>query len=386
MLTKSTPVALIVPNQEQVQLFTQALAASGFRRIVSFTSSKEAYEVCTRQQFALFVTRMEMPDLNGIVLIQKLRMTGNYGLEPHLFVCDKIDTGLLSILSEYDLDHVMVPPLTREAIGQKFQHMIAAENSITAHEKSYREAKSAFANQLLEMAEEIVGGVLKESPSLEKALLLLGDIKAAQKKITEAAAIYKKAFVFNPKSAASAHKLAQMMMAQGEHAQAAAMLNRLATISPYSIKLLENAGLSNFNAQAYDKAKEHMSKLTAIDETNKTAGSLTAEIKIKTGDYDGLVDVLRRSHTEKELIQFLNNAGAKLSQGNDIDGALRMYRSAVEQITSNTFLYAIHYNMGLAYKKKKMAAEAKSHLETALRLKPDFAKASEALAELTAAA
>jgi Tfp pilus assembly protein PilF len=386
MLTSSNPVAMILPSQQEAQLFTQALAECNFRRMTVFTSAKEAYEVCTRQQFQVFVTRMEMPDMNGIVLIQKLRQTGNYGLEPHLFVCDRIDSKLLNIVSELDLDYVLVPPLTKAAAVQKFKHLITSENGLSDVERRYRDAKAALGGGLLEMAEDHVRTVLKAAPDLEKAHLLLGDVRAGLNDPTGARAAYQQALRVNPKSATAAHKLAQVLMSTGENAQAAEMLNRLAELSPYNIRLLENAGLSNLNIQQYDKAKAHMSKLSGLDETNKTAGAITAQVKIQTGDYDGLVDALKKSHSEKELIQFLNNAGAKLSKENDIDGALKMYAAALEQIEHSKFLYAIHYNMGIAYKRKEQFNKARIHFESSLKLKPDFDKAIAALAELASSA
>jgi tetratricopeptide (TPR) repeat protein len=362
------------------------LGECGFRRVTAFTSAKEAYEVASRQQFAAFVTRMEMPDMSGIVLIQKLRQCGNYGLEPHLFICDKLDSKLLSVTAENDLDYVLVAPLTKPAIAQKFKHLLATENALSSQERLYRDAKSAFRNGILEMAEELVRQVLAETPALEKALLLHGDILAQDGKRADARELYKRALHVNPKSASAAHKLAQLMMAEGDHGQAAELLNRLAALSPYNIKLLENAGLSNFNVQRYEEAKGHMASLGALDESNKAAATVTAQIKIKTGDFDGLVQSLSKSHTEKELIQFLNNAGAKLSQDNDIEGALRMYQAAVAQIQDSKFLYAIHYNIGIAYKKKQQLDAARTHFEASLKVKPDFEKAATALAELRRAA
>lgn len=382
MITASTPVALIMPTQAEIALFMQALSACGLKKVTTFTSTHEAYEVATRQQFPIFVTRMEMPTTSGIVLIQKLRLTGNYGLEPHMFVCDKLDSRLLNVLAEYDLDYVLTAPYNVAAITEKLKHMINSENNLPKVEAQYRDAKSAFSSGLDEMAEEGIKGVLAEAPNLEKAILLFGDTLLKRNDFEAAREQYKKALAVNPKSAAAAHKLAQLLTAQGDHTQAADLLNRLAEISPFSIKLLENAGLSNFTIERYDEAKRHMSRLTAIDEKNKTASTMTAEIKIKTGDFDGIVDVLSKSHDEKAVIQFLNNAGARLSKGDDIDGALKMYTAALEQITDSKFLYAIHYNMAIAYRKKKQIDKTKSHLEKALKINPTFEKAMEILEEL----
>lgn len=382
MINASTPVALIMPTQAEIALFMQALTACGMKKVTTFTSTHEAYEVATRQQFPLFITRMEMPTTTGVVLIQKLRLTGNYGLEPHLFVCEKLDSKLLNVLAEYDLDYVLTAPFNVAAITEKLKHMINNENNLPVVEGKYRDAKSAFSSDLTEMAEEGIKEVLAESPDLEKAILLLGDILAKRSDFAAAREQFKKALAVNPKSAAAAHKLAQLLTAQGEHQQAADLLNRLAEISPYSIKLLENAGLSNFTIERYDEAKRHMAKLSSIDQSNKTASTITAEIKIKTGDFEGLVDTLMKTHDEKSIVQYLNNAGAKLSKGDDIEGALKMYTAALDQITESKYLYAIHYNMAIAYRKRKETNKAKSHLEKALKINPLFEKGIETLEDI----
>ena len=176
MLTTQSPVALLMPTQEQVELFLQALAECQFRKITVFTSASEAYQVCSRQQFPLFVTRMEMPGMSGIVFIQKLRMATNYGLEPHLFVCEKVDPSLLNLIEEYDLDHVLTVPFSKEAIKQKFKHMLAAENALSPVESIYREAKIAYNAGRYEVAEERAKLLIKDDNRTEKALILIGDI------------------------------------------------------------------------------------------------------------------------------------------------------------------------------------------------------------------
>jgi Tfp pilus assembly protein PilF len=127
-----------------------------------------------------------------------------------------------------------------------------------------------------------------------------------------------------------------------------------------------------------------MGKLQSVDSGNKVAATVTAQVKIKTGDLSDLVGGLRQGMDDKEMVQFLNNAGAKLSGENDVDGAIKMYMAAVEQIKSNKFLYAIHYNLGIAFKKKKEFAKARQNFERSLKLNPEFTKATAALQELTA--
>ena len=382
MLNNQMPVALITASQTEAEMFTQGLAECGLRRITVFTSGKEAYEVCARQQFPLFVTRVEMPDMSGLVVIQKLRATGNYGLEPHLLVCNKLDVQLMALVSEYDLDYVMVPPLSKGTVAAKFKHLMTTENSLSEVELKYRDGKSAFAADLIDMAEDKIMQVLSVQPKLEKALILLGDIAVKRNDLNGADTHYKAAIAANPKSSTALHRLAQLLMKKNDFNAAAALLNKLADVNPHNIKLLENAGLSNLNIERYDLAKSYMGKLQAVDAANKTAAVVTAQVKIKTGDLTDLVGGLRQGMDEKEMVQFLNNAGAKLSSDNDVDGAIKMYMAAVEQIKVNKFLYAIHYNLGIAFKKKKEFDKARQHFEKSLKLNPEFTKASAALKEL----
>lgn len=382
MINSHTPVAIIVPSELEGRIFGQALAKNNFRHTTFFRSAEEAYTVAMRQHFPVFITRMEMPKLSGIALIQKLRMSGNYGLEPHLFVCNQVTPQLYGLLAELDLDYVLTSPISRQTIADKFNHLVQTENNISELERNYRDAKSALTSGILDMAESYCTKVLKGNPRLEKALLLMGDIKFKVGDLDRAERFYKNVITINRQSITAMHKLAQIMIGRGLFAEAADMLSRLSEASPLHIRILEQAGLSNYEVKRYDLAAEQMDKLRGLDETNKTAAQVTANVKIAKGQYDGLIETLKKGMDEKELIQFLNNAGAKLSKDNDAQGALKMYQAAIDQIDDSKYLYAIHYNMALAHRKMGQPDKAIRHLEASLKLKPDFDRSAAVLAEL----
>ena len=382
IIEKSTPIALVLPNQAEIEAFTIALAECGFRKIVSFSSTKEAYELVTRQQFHLFVTRMEMPDWNGAVFIQKIRETGNYGMENHLFVCSKLDPGLINTLYDMELPYVLVAPFNRQAIKDKFQHLLKTEGSLSPEEDKYREARSAFFSNMMDMSFELINAVLAESPAMEKALLLKGEIELSRNSLDAAQQLFEAAAKANPKSSVALHKLAQVKMARNDFKGASDMLTRLAEVNPYNMTLLQNAGLSCFNSEQYDLAKKHMSKVIGLDSTNKEAANVVAEVQVKQQDYDGIIATLKKSHSDKEVVSFLNNAGIKLSKGDDVPGAIKMYSAALAYLQDSQYLYAIHYNLGVAYKKVNDRESAIKHLQISIKKKPDFEKAISSLKEL----
>lgn len=379
MLSKSSKIALVLPTPAEIDLFTMGFGALNYRNSTAFTSGKEAYEVAIRQQFDLFVIRMEMLDMNGAVLVQKLRATGNYGTEVHLFVCDKLDPRILNVLSEFDINYVLVKPLNKQTVAAKVAHVFQLESSLSEFEVRYREARAAFNTNMFEMAEDFAKGLLEKDPASEKVLVLLGDIAAKLEKPEEMIVHYSGAMRVNPKSAVAAHKLAHAYMKRGDNKRAAALLNSLAHLNPYNIKLLENAGLSNLGDGDLDKAAQYASQLKGLDETNRTAGEVTASVKIAKGDFSDLAGSLKGTHDDREIVAFLNNAGVKLAKDNDAQGALRMYQSCVEQLQGSKYLHAVHFNMGIAYKKLGDFANAVVAYEKALKLKPDFEKAAAGL-------
>lgn len=382
-LDKNQTVALLMPTQEEVDFFTVGLGECGFRRIISFRSAEEAYEVVTRQQINIFVTRMEMPKMSGIVFIQKIRETGNYGAETHLFVCDKITNDMITLLFELDLPYVLTKPFQRPVFVQKFKHLLTSEAQLTEEEELFRGARSAFFNQIFDMAIDSVDKVLSLNSKLEKAWILKGDILLKQNDVSKAEETFKHVMTLNPKSLTAAHKLAHVAILQNRPTEAANLLSRMADLNPYHIKILENAGVSCLRADRLEEAQKHMAKLSAADSSNKVAGSVIAEVKIKQGNYDDVVTSLSKTHSEKEIIQFLNNAGVKLSKDNDVKGALKMYISAAVQLEGKTpLLYAIYYNMGLAYKRLDDRMNAAVSFRQSIKLNPEFDKGKQALADL----
>jgi tetratricopeptide (TPR) repeat protein len=236
---------------------------------------------------------------------------------------------------------------------------------------------------MTDMAEDLTNELLRENPASDKVLVLMADIQRKQGYPANAIELYRKALRINPKSLAAAHKHAMTLKAQGQFREAARVLDQLAMVNPYHLKILENAGLSCFEANMIERAKAHVSRLESIDATNKVASQVNAEIIIKEGPIEKLMAALRKGHNEEELVRFLNNAGAKLSMNNDVSGALEMYLTVIKELGEKSkFSYAIFYNIGIAYKRLQQNESAKQALTTSIKLKPDFDKAKQALASL----
>lgn len=372
---------MILRSKEEIDFFSRVLKSLQLDRIESFDNAKDAYEVVIRKQFQLFITRMEVAPFSGIVLIQKIRETGNYGLETHLFVADKIDQDILNSLNNLDINYVLVKPFTYDRISQKMKHIFNTEKKISAVEIKYREAKSAFGNNLLDMAEEISVNLLKENSNYEKIYVLLGDIAFKRKDYAKANQYFDQALHLNPKDSVAFHRKAQIFMAENRYQEASDILNKLTSLDPYNIKLLENAGLSNYEIGNKEKASEIMTKLNTIDSGNVVANHTLAEIAADRGDFDQMLDIAASSLNAKDLVSFLNNKAVKLSKENP-EQAIKLYEKSLKLLADNPYSYAIYYNIGLSYKKLGELQFAKTYLAKAIEAKPDFEKAVNSLKKI----
>lgn len=381
---KTTKVAITARTKDEGDMLSHVARACGFELLQVFSSPRVTFEVAKRNQFQLFITHHDFTDMSGLTMIQSLRATGNYGIEPHLFLVDVLTPEIMLVLVENNINHVLAKPFSADRTQQKLAHLWQSELNMTPAEQEFREAHAAMSAGLMEMAQELAIKNLRTHGPMEKLLLLLGDVETKLNHPVEARRYYDAAQKFNPKSSSAAQKLAQTYMLEKDFAKAAELMNELTKLNPLNLELLANAGLSNYEVGNLDEAKDAMSRLQGLDKERKDASEVLARVAIKEGDYETAMKQLKGTHDQKELVQMLNNEGVRLSHENEIDAAIAMYLKCITIIGENPYIYALHYNLGLAYNKHHDKANAITAFKKSLELKPDFEKAASALSKLEA--
>ncbi|HYX35450.1 MAG TPA: tetratricopeptide repeat protein [Oligoflexus sp.] len=379
---KTTKVAITARTKDEGDMLSHVARACGFDQIQTFSSPRVTAEVAKRNQFQLFITHHDFPDMTGLTMIQTLRSTGNYGIEPHLFLVDHLTPEIMLVLNENNITHVLAKPYSADRTHQKLMHLWKEETHMTPAEAEFREAHAAMNSGLMEMAQELAVKNLRAHGPSEKLLLLLGDVETKLNHASEARRYYDAAQKVNPKSSSAAQKLAQTYMLEKDFAKASELMNELTKLNPLNIELLANAGLSNFEVGNLDEAKDAMNRLQGLDKERKDASEVLAKVAIQEGDYDTAMKQLSGTHDHKELVQLLNNEGVRLSHNQDIDAAIAMYVKCIGLIGAHPYVYALHYNLALAYHKQNDNANAILSLRKALELKPGFEKAASVLSKL----
>ena len=93
----------------------------------------------------------------------------------------------------------------------------------------------------------------------------------------------------------------------------------------------------------------------------------------------------RETSGPKEVVRYFNNKGVVMAQTNDLDVAIVEYQRALNYYPKNKNNYLIHFNLALAYLRKKdvsLFPHAKEHLTICLELEPEYSKAQELLKKI----
>lgn len=376
--------ALIVRNAEEAALFQSVLSKRGFLNVDAYTDAELAFQRAIRTQYEFFIVRNEMPQLAGVVFIQKIRTSQNYGLETIALICENLTENVLPILQEFDINYVIAHASEEELVGAKIDFILHEENNLPPFHQEYLQAKMAFKAQMFDVADDMCKLIYKKFGPQEKLCILLGDIAVAGSHLAKGREYYEEAIVWAPASAEAMHKLARVLLLEHKCDEAAETLNKLATVNPFNLELLKNAGLSNLLAGNTAKAAEHFSSLTDLDRTDRFAAEKLAHIAVRDEMAERRCPLLGPQPTEQDLARFLDAAGRRLEAERDFEGALRMYQFVLEPMRGSERLHSLLYNIGLTYVALKNYPLAHEYFREALARKPGFAKAERALAKLDA--
>ncbi len=379
---KNAKICMTLKTDSEIELFKSIMLQNGIKNIKSFTSCETAFENASRTQYDFFLTSINLSDNPGIVLLQRLRGCGNYGLEPHMFVGDRVDAETVNLFAEHDIEYVLTKPFSPERIINKLFYIFKTESKLPPEETAYRNAKSALISGIPDMAWEIAVAAESRFKYSAKLEILLGDILLAKGEMESARKIFESALKDNPESVAAKYKLTSILMKEERYPEAKKILDSLALTNPHHINILENAGLTNFETGHFDLAKKQMEQLQHLDRTNKNATGVVTKVRIERGEVSGLAEELTKTHSEQELVRLLNTAGVKLSKDDKVEEAIAIYQDCLKVIKTDEYAGKVHYNIALGLQRLNHIHDAIKHLSLATKHLPSLEKAQSLLKKL----
>ena len=367
--------ALILRDEIELNLFKIVMDRLGFAPPDMFHDSAEALSWALKKQYDFFVVRHEMPEVSGLTFLQNIRGTGNSGVEPILLVIDTIDPAQSNIIYDYEIEYVLVKPITPQRILEKILYVVDKESCLTPLEKKYREAKAALYSGVLDMAHQYAVELVEENSNMDKFYVLLGDVELRRGQISAARRSYENGLACGGDSIMPKMGLMHTFVAERNYEKVAKITSELAVQNPLNIQLLIDAGLSHQNAGDLAGAKRYVNEALALDPKNRKVRELLASSAIDEGLYDRSYDILLESHNINEMLFYYINKGVELCRANKYPLAIEVYRMCLARFPDNEFKDVLFYNLALALLRSDNESEAAICLTRCLIANPCNEKA-----------
>ena len=379
---KTTDRIIVCAKGSDLSLFKGFLTNLGYSNLECFSKISDAYEYATRNNADFFITGLEVDDGPGVVLLQKIRATGNYGLETHLFVGNEIHQAEIGLFYEYDIHYVLKKPFTEDRFKQKLAFISDREAKLPPVDAAIKQVHSAIYTKMYDMAEYMLQEAIKENGNNDQFVTLMAEIALAKEDFPEAETQLKDVLSRDANSMWANSLHAKLLAKTSRKEQAKEILDELAQGFPNHVNILENAGITNFELGFIELAEKQMKSLAQVDAGNQKALEVGTKIRVMNGDVSGCLEKLKDTHSEKEIVSLMNTLAVEMAKKGEGEKANQVYEETLLVATNPEYKAKLHYNIALNLQKMTNIPQCIQHLKAALSLKPDYQKAKSLLKDV----
>ncbi len=181
--------------------------------------------------------------------------------------------------------------------------------------------------------------------------------------------------------------MGDVLLSSGDASKAVAYFDKASSVNPQSVVAAAELGVALFTAAKLPEAKEQFKRALALDPKYTDARFNLASVEAESGDLEGavndfkgvLIDRPDYPKAQDHLGDVLFAWGDQLAKSGDNERAVDRYREAVSLREKDVEL---HTSLGAALARLGRTNEARSELETAIQLNPNFEPAQKLLAAI----
>lgn len=355
------------------------LRALGFSQFCEAENGVQALEVLASNSVGLIISDWNMPQMNGLALLRKVRSLAETSHIPFVFLTSKSEVEDIALASDQGVSGYLVKPVTikamADALGKVFEQgferdfeLLRAEIRTLSASKDY-----ARAHQIVAAFEALHPGQIFRI-RLEKVLLFMevGEYGQAEEQMC-------KILSANPLFSKGWATMAKLQSWQGKWDEALAAAQKAMTISPNNTDYYILCGSINLHkGEMYEARKFFMTALN-IDRKND---------QIKQDIWNTYVDMDMVDEVQRDFGTYifsslncdtLNNMAVAYRRKGELGRAIEIYRAALAKEPDNP---KILFNTAVAYVSRKQYAKARTLVLHALGNDPDFEKAKALLQQI----
>jgi DNA-binding response OmpR family regulator len=365
---------LVVDDQFNVRrMVINFLRAHGFTKSAEAQNGQKAWEYLNAHGADFVICDWNMPVMNGVDFLRKVRADQFYRELPFLMVTAETAEEVVAECIEEGVDDYITKPFRADTLVGKIESILNKK----ANPSELDEALNKGANQLAQgKAQEALTEfekALSLAPESPRANLSAGQAHEALGNEDKALKHYH-ASVNKAKRFVKAHdQLAALYAKRGDTKKACEHGLVAAKISPRNPNRQMDLGKNMLKAGNKEGALNAFKKAGEMAAHNPEISSEVGDLLLEAGMYEQAAEVFQNAvGQDPEQLHYYNRLGIALRKQKKFDQAIQQYLKALDVSPDNENIY---FNMAVAHAEAGEYSLAKKTLGEALRIKPDFQEA-----------
>lgn len=374
------PPILFIKNERHFKIAREAFRKLNFAEPIVPDDVDQVNSALTENPRSLLLMDSGLGDVYKI--LNHCRGDGFFDLRPIIFLCEKSDSKVMKILSEFRLSFVRYGEQDPKDFVTDIIQSFNPENPINSLLPQFRQIESARENNEDTAVIELFENLVDEYP---QNIRLHTEMAAAKIKMglhEEAESILDEVLIVDQNSPRVLFLKSQCRMKQGDRVQAMEHLSKSVNYCSYNSQRCSELGKMEIEWGSEDKGKKLFLHAWKIDKKNVEAYKGIATTKLLEGDSEQAIKMLKKISSEKERASAFNLAGVAAVKKKNFHLADKLYSQATEIVKDKKIMAKVIYNQALAAAKLKMKKETTAYLKQVLECDPDFKKAEILAAKL----
>ncbi|MCB2188683.1 MAG: response regulator [Deltaproteobacteria bacterium] len=365
---------LVVDDQFNVRrMIHNFLRNFGYNDVIYAADGLAAWEKLAQEQVGFVISDWNMPRMNGLLLLRKVRDHAQYRDIPFLMVTAETNEDIVAEAVESGVDDYVTKPFRAKTVIDKVEMVLARRLDPKPLDRVLYRAKDLLAEGRPTEAMATLKLAVEAAPTSPRVLVAVGDALEALSKNDAALAKFEEAAALGAKYVTAHDRAASLYEKLGQKDRASDHLALASRISPRNPhrqvtlgQMLMEQGRTEEGAMALRAARD-----VATEDAELTAK--VGELFLEAGLNKEAAACLRRAVAmDPRMVHIYNQLGMAYRRERRYEQAAAEYRRAINASPEDENL---HFNLAVTLAEWNKPAEAIKTLEQALNLRDDFPEA-----------
>ena len=359
------------------------LKGMGFPEVFTAKSGIHGLSLVEKHAIEFVVVAWDMIGLPGTTFVQKARAKRRRKYLPCVLYSKNMGGGDAQLIKELGFQDVLSMPFDKATARALIQKVVDREANLDPIEITLRRIESLIAeSRLAEAMKCITPRLDQRGPVFARAQTVVAEAWMQIGRLDLSEGCLHSAIDDSPGYAPAMQLIARMLSQKGQHGEAIAMLERMSKNSPKNMSMLVGLGAAYVNADRHDEATQVFDRVLKMDSDNQSAKDEMGKLAFKDGNMILAAKLLAGTENGNEISRYFNNLAVSLVGKGAFLEAIETYQNAINLLANKAQIHLLHYNLGLAYRKRGDNPKALANLCTSYIHDPTYEKAYVAIARL----